>query len=272
MNSQTKNIEKIKFFPAQIEAFKNIYENDFNIILNSRQMGVTTMLSHFLAWKMLTTSEKILFISNGASQGIRAVSLVFQIIQNAIGYEAADIFFNINNRKELKTKSNAWLITIAPTSQYYIGRNFDCAIIENCAFISKFKELYTNLIPSINKKLILTSSAGEYNYFSKILEKTNKNKTRFKKSELYWKQNPFINDIEEIKKTMEEKQFESEYEMKFFSKKTQKEKVINFRIEKKLLKKINDKLFRLSENLNEEISISSYLRNLIENDLNKKSS
>lgn len=64
-------------YPFQEKTLQDFYENDFNIVLKSRQMGISTLVAAYCLWLMLFHTDKnILVISTKQTVAVELVSKV----------------------------------------------------------------------------------------------------------------------------------------------------------------------------------------------------
>ena len=53
---------KFKLYPYQFDVLKEYQENDYNVVLKSRQVGMSTLSAAYSLWMMLFAKDRNIFI------------------------------------------------------------------------------------------------------------------------------------------------------------------------------------------------------------------
>lgn len=267
-------------FEYQKELIRNIHQIDYNLIVKSRQMHVSTLIGCYIAWYVLFNLDKhVLIIAHNRDSGKRILEQIKTIIHH---YDPES--FKINNKTKLELKNGSWIQVTSPFCDAGKGCCIDLLYIDEAAYAKNMDMIWpaVGMALSCNKnsKCIIASSPCDNSWFNKMCLLTIDGETNFNLTRLHWSLHPIrAKDIqadttdspfeytspwlEKMKQMLNwnEKQIEQELECVInYKDKTSKNKTISLRLSNELYKKIQCKL-QSGE------SISDYIRNLIAKDV-----
>lgn len=173
----------IKLYPYQKRILKALVENRFNVVLASRQIGKTTILTIFALWMVCFTDDyRVLLIANKESTAIN----IFKRIR--LAYEMLPNFLKPGVIEYAKTGlvlANGSSIGISTTtSDAARGESINCLLIDEAAFIPAefMNDFWESVFPVISsskrsKIFMLSTPNGVgnlfYNIYSDSLTDTN---------------------------------------------------------------------------------------------------
>lgn len=179
-------------FDFQEKTLKGFHEFDFNIVLKSRQMGISTLVSAYSLWLMLFHSDKnILVISRTqevAKEIVAKVRFANDNLPSWMKLQALD-----NNKLSLKLKNNSRILATSSASD--AGRSFALSllIIDEAAFIDGIDEIWTAAYPTLStggRAIILSTPNGVGNFFHKMWKKAETKENKFNTINLPWHLHP----------------------------------------------------------------------------------
>ena len=175
--------QPIKLYPYQKRILKALVEHRFNVVLASRQIGKTTILTIFALWMVCFTDDyRVLLIANKESTAIN----IFKRIR--LAYEMLPNFLKPGVVEYAKTGlvlSNGSSIGISTTtSDAARGESINCLLIDEAAFIpaefmDDFWESVFPVISSSKKSKIFMLSTPNgvgnlfYNIYTDAVSETN---------------------------------------------------------------------------------------------------
>jgi hypothetical protein len=175
--------QPIKLYPYQKRILKSLVENRFNIVLSSRQIGKTTLLTIFALWMVCFNDDyRVLLIANkeGTAKNIfKRIRLAYEMLPNFLKPGV------INYAKEGMELANGSSIGISTTtSDAARGESINCLLIDEAAFIpSEFmNDFWESVFPVISsskksKIFMLSTPNGVgnlfYNIYSEAVEDKN---------------------------------------------------------------------------------------------------
>jgi hypothetical protein len=175
--------QPIKLYPYQKRILKALVDHRFNVVLASRQIGKTTILTIFALWMICFTDDyRVLLIANKESTAIN----IFKRIR--LAYEMLPNFLKpgvIEYAKTGLTLANGSSIGISTTtSDAARGESINCLLIDEAAFIpaefmDDFWESVFPVISSSKKSKIFMLSTPNgvgnlfYNIYTDAVSETN---------------------------------------------------------------------------------------------------
>jgi len=166
--------QPIKLYPYQKRILKALVENRFNVVLASRQIGKTTILTIFALWMICFNDDyRVLLIANkeGTAKNIfKRIRLAYEMLPNFLKPGV------VNYAKEGMELANGSSIGISTTtSDAARGESINCLLIDEAAFIpSEFmNDFWESVFPVItsskkSKIFMLSTPNGVGNLFYNI--------------------------------------------------------------------------------------------------------
>lgn len=190
-------------YPFQQQTLKDFHTFDFNIVLKSRQMGISTLVAAYSLWLMLFHTDKnILVISKTQEVAKEIVSKVRFANDNLPSWlkrQALD-----NNKLSLKLNNGSRIVAVSSASD--AGRSFALSllIIDEAAFIDKIDEIWTAAYPTLStggRAIVLSTPNGVGNLFHKMWKDAEAKKNNFNTIKLPWNLHPERDQIWRDKQT-----------------------------------------------------------------------
>jgi len=283
---ETKNYKNIKPFDYQLDIIKKFHEIDNHIIVKSRQMHVSSMMALYIAWYVIFNYDKnVAIISHSSESAKRILDQIKIILQN---YSVDDTFhwqddFLTNKKTEFKLKNGCRIQAIGPYTDAGKGCAIDFLYFDEAAFIKNFKEIYMGLGMSTSTikgaKFVIASNPKDNSFFNELFLSAGEN-SYFNPTKLHWSIHPIYSKGIKEEEADSPFKYSSPWFYKMFNTfnndiktaeqelecvvrykdEVNKTKTISLRMDMDLHKKLQDKL-------NPGVSISDYIRTLIEKDL-----
>ena len=132
---EKKLIDKLTLYPFQVPVVRDYQEYTNNIILKSRQQGLSVVTAGYVAWLlMFGRDERILIIANDYKGASRFVDSVKIFLDNAPKWMLPDERV-VNNQRELKFSNGCSLKAVASSPQAGRGEALTLLILDETAFI-----------------------------------------------------------------------------------------------------------------------------------------
>lgn len=270
-------LQKVELYDFQINLLEAIKDTKFDLIVQSRQMGITNLLALYIAWVVIFDHDKeIAILSHNKAASDRVLVFVKTILASYSYKE----FFDYENMITKESKSEIRLTngnsvrSVSPSIDAFRGRQIHILVVDNAAFIKNLSTLLETVAPALfslkDSKLILASTPKRNSHFNKMVlryedDESSKEDKTISLNYLPWTlhhnrdKDWFDHYCKSLnyEKEMIDEEFNcivraDEYE--------QKSKTISLRLTNKLLNDIKTKI-------GDELSISDYIRGLIEKDL-----
>ena len=180
-------------YPFQDDCVEEFIENRFNIILKSRQLGLSTLTAAYATWMALYQKDKnILIIATKLSVAQNFIKKVKTMIRNLPKWLVLPTI--VTNNKQLLEFSHGSSIKAIPTSDD-AGRSeaLSLLIIDEAAFVRNFDELWTGLYPTIStggRAILLSTPNGVGGQYHEIYVNAEAGLSEFKAIKLPWDVHP----------------------------------------------------------------------------------
>lgn len=211
-----------KLFDFQKKLLDKFQDKNHLVLLKSRQLGITELISSYALYIALTKPESIIwyFSPNNRSDSsfIKRVKYSFNHIENCL----------IKSEKETKCTlqfDNGSLIDARSSSDIVHRTAADLVIIDEAAWINNFDTIIANIVPCVpSGKIIIATTPSYfdtpfYNFWHSITPTLSYN-IMFKQLRITWDLHPERDQewYNRCKKEMSSEFFAMEYECKFVQK------------------------------------------------------
>lgn len=204
-----------KTFPFQDDCVKDFNDHRFNIVLKSRQLGLSTLAAAYAVWQACFYKEKnILIIATKlavAQNFIRKVKTYIKSMPHWLLIPQ----ITANNKQQVEF-SNGSQIKAVPTSED-AGRSeaLSLLIVDEAAFVRNFDELWMGLYPTLStggRAILLSTPNGVGGQYHELYVKAERKENEFNPIKLMWDVHPERGDdwFEQETKNMSKKQVAQE--------------------------------------------------------------
>ena len=157
-------------FDFQEETLRAFHDYKFNIILKSRQMGISTLVAAYSLWLMIFFKDKnVLLISLKQDDAKEVVSKVRD------AYNELPAWLKVkcleDNRLSMKFSNGSAIKAASTTKKSGVGQALSLLIIDEAALIDEADELWTSAQPTLStggNAIVLSTPRGVGNWFHKM--------------------------------------------------------------------------------------------------------
>lgn len=210
----TRGQVKFNLFQFQEEVLKQFRSNRFNIILKSRQLGLTELMATYILWYCLFFKDKnILVISKNreaASNLIKRIKYSYKKLPSWLKITK----YETNNVFSVEFDNDSRIYAAASTSD--AGRSESCSllIVDEAAFINGLEETWASLFPIVStggEVIVNSTPLGTAGAFYNLYTQAPGN--GFNPIKLNWDVHPERDQIwyDKTKKMMSPRKFAREY-------------------------------------------------------------
>jgi hypothetical protein len=182
-----------KTYPFQDECMRDFAKHRFNIVLKSRQLGLSTITAAFALWRAMFYREKnVLVIATKMAVATNFVRKVKTMLEGLPKWLVVpDI---VSETKTSIEFSNGSIVKSVPTSED-AGRSeaLSLLIIDEAAFIRNFDELWKGLYPTLStggSAIVLSTPNGVGNQYHRLWVDAEEEKSAFHPIKLMWDVHP----------------------------------------------------------------------------------
>lgn len=189
---QTKGTILFDLFPFQEEVLKNFHKNKFNIILKSRQMGISTLVAVHSLWLMLFHENKnILIISltqDTAKEVVTKATFAWQHLPSWLKMKAVE-----ENKLSLKLKNGSSIRASSTTGKSGVSLSNSLLVLDEAALLPEPESLWSSAQPSLSTGgncIILSTPRGIGSWFHKMWVGAEEKTNGFVPIKLHWSLHP----------------------------------------------------------------------------------
>lgn len=179
-------------YDFQDECVRQFQEHRFNIVLKSRQLGLSTVSAAYVVWYAIFKKDKnILVIATKLNTAINFIKKVKTMLDNLPPWLLLTKF---ESTKQSIRFTNGSTITAVPTSPD-AGRSEALAllIVDEAAFIKDFDDIWTSLYPTLStggSAIILSTPNGVGGQYYKLWVEAESGANDFNPIRLPWQVHP----------------------------------------------------------------------------------
>jgi hypothetical protein len=179
-------------YPFQEETLRSFCDNQFTIVLKSRQMGISTLVASYSLWMMLFNKDKnILIISIRQEVAKEIITKVRFANENLPSW--LKVVCEEDNRLSLKFKNGSQIRATSTTKKSGVSLALSLLIIDEAALIEDADDLWASAQPTLStggKSIILSTPRGVGNWFHRMWQKAEEKENEFVTIRLPWDLHP----------------------------------------------------------------------------------
>jgi hypothetical protein len=164
-------------FKFQEQTLQDLHDYKYNIILKSRQMGISTLVAAYSLWLMIFNKDKnILLISLRQEDAKDVITKVRFANDNLPTW--LKIKCDEDNRLSLKFTNGSQIKAASTTKKSGVGQALSLLIIDEAALIEDAEELWTSAQPTLSTGgncIVLSTPRGVGNWFHKMWQGAEEN-------------------------------------------------------------------------------------------------
>ena len=201
-------VDKMTCFGYQEEALSNFVKYQNNIVLKSRQTGLSVITAGFVVWYLLfKRDQRILIVANDGAGAIRFLGTVKQYFQflpkflfdpDKQGEKDNEKYFSIKNYEG----KISWVKAVASSKNAGRGESLTMLILDETAFIENAEDIWMAaglaLSATQGKCIMISTPQGTGNLYHRTWVGTKKQENDFKPFEIHWTQHPvYMREMEQ---------------------------------------------------------------------------
>lgn len=185
---------KIKFdlFPFQEQSLIELKDNRFNVILKSRQMGISTLTAGYSVWNMVFREDfNVLVIAikqDTAKNLITKVRVMHEMLPSWLRVGTEE-----DNRLSLRLKNGSQIKAVSSAPDAARSEALSLLVIDEAAFIDKIEEIWTSAQQTLatgGSAILLSTPNGTGNLFHKTWVEAERGDGQFNPIKLHWSDHP----------------------------------------------------------------------------------
>ena len=178
-------------YPFQEDLMQNVNDNRFNVILKSRQLGISTLSAGYSLWLMLFHEDKnILVIATKQEVAKNLVTKVRFMHDNLPSWLKGQT--EEDNKLSLRLKNGSQIKATSAAGDAGRSEALSMLIIDEAAFINNVEEIWTSAQSTLSTgggAIVLSTPNGVGNWFHKIWQQGQQGEQWYP-TELHWTVHP----------------------------------------------------------------------------------
>ncbi len=218
--------KKIKLYKAQKRVLRQMMDNRFFILLASRQIGKSTLMTIYILWMAnFHSDQRILLVANKESTAIEIFSRVRMAYEMLPNWLKSPVVEFAKTSMELENSSRVSITTTTGTAAR--GQAVSTLIVDEAAFIEPhlMEPFWASVFPIVSsskksKVFICSTPNGTGNLFYNIYTGSLENKNGWVNDKILWNEVPGRDErwVKEIKGGLaSEEKWQQEFECKFLN-------------------------------------------------------
>jgi len=185
---------KIPFhlYKFQEDALQQFQDYDRNIILKSRQLGISTLIAGYSLWTILFHNDKnILVVAIDQTTSKNLVTKVRVMYENLPSW--LKLKTTEDNKLSLRLSNGSQIKAVASTGTSGRSEALSLVIIDEAAFVDGAEELWASLQQTLStggRAVLLSTPNGTGNFFHKMWVKAEAGENTFNTIRLPWQVHP----------------------------------------------------------------------------------
>jgi len=205
-DGEKSKIDRMTCFTYQEECVEKFHKYQNNIVLKSRQTGLSVITAGYVAWRLVCRDdEKILIIANDGAGAVRFLGHVKQFIQYLPDWLRPDEI-KTNNTKRIEFSNGSYAEAKASSPDAGRGDALTLLVLDETAFIKDANAIWMAaglaLSKTQGKCIMISTPNGTGNLYHKTwitADKQIKTPDDFVTTKVHWTQNPFCAKGLEVK-------------------------------------------------------------------------
>lgn len=186
---------KIPFhlYPFQEKVLRDLRDHDYNVILKSRQLGISTLSAGYALWLMTFFSDKNILViatkQDVAKNLVLKVKVMYENLPSWLRLQSTE-----DNKLSLRLSNGSQIKATSSSGDSGRSEALSLLIIDEAAFISNVEDIWISAQQTLatgGGAIILSTPNGTGNFFHKTWVDAETNPTsRFNPIKLHWTVHP----------------------------------------------------------------------------------
>ncbi len=190
----TKGKITFNLYPFQEKVLSQFKDFDYNVILKSRQLGISTLVAGYSLWLMVFYNDKnILVIATKQEVAKNLVTKVRVMYDNLPSWLKSNSLTEEHNKLSLRFKNGSQIKAVGSSEDSGRSEALSLLIIDEAAFVDAIDEIWgaaQQTLATGGKAIILSTPNGTGNFFHKTWVKSESGENRFNPIKLRWDMHP----------------------------------------------------------------------------------
>ncbi len=187
----------LTLFEYQEETLRDYVKHKNNIILKSRQTGLSVITAGYVAWKLIFgIDERILIVANDGAAAIRFLKAVKQFLDLVPKYLLPESRIK-DNEKFIEFSNGCFAKAVASSEQAGRGESLTLLILDEAAFIDNAESIWMGaglaLAATKGSCIMISTPYGTGGLYHSTWIGSKKGENEFNPITIHWTQHPIFN-------------------------------------------------------------------------------
>lgn len=188
-------------FDYQEDVIRSFHTHQNNIVLKSRQMGLSVITAGYVAWKLcFGRDERILIVANDGNGAVRFLNTVRQFLDALPAFLLPEQR-PINNTKQILFSNGCWVKAVASGKNAGRGESLTMLVMDETAFIKDADDIWMAaglaLTATQGKCIMISTPNGTGGIYHETWVGSKKGENNFNRQELHWSIHPILSKDKE---------------------------------------------------------------------------
>lgn len=187
-----------ELYPFQEQTLMDLMNNIYNIILKSRQLGISTLTAGYALWLMIFQNDKnVLVLATKQDVAKNLVTKVKEMYDNLPSWLRRNAQTVENNKTSMRFKNGSQIKAVSAAKDSARSEALSLLVIDEAAFIDYIDDIWTSAQATLStggQCIALSTPNGVNNWFHKNYIEAESGKGRFHPIKLHWSVHPERNE------------------------------------------------------------------------------
>lgn len=201
-----KRVDRLSCFAYQEDMVRKFNRHQNNIVLKSRQLGLSVITAGYVVWTLLfKVDQRILIVANDGAAAVRFLSSVKQFMDYLPSFfYSPDRDRDKNNEKFFSLLNGNWVKAVASGKQAGRGEALTMLIMDEVAFVENADDIWMGaglaLTATKGKCIMISTPYGTGNLYHRTWVASQKGENQFVGTTIHWIEHPVYSVDKELRK------------------------------------------------------------------------
>ena len=192
-----RGLVRFSMYPYQIDTVNKIQTNRRNIIVKSRQIGISETVAQYILWLALFHKDKVIAVvsksQDASNEIIRRIKMSYAKLPEQLKIST----FDRNSVTELRFDNRSLIKAYGLTEDVARGKSISFLFVDEAAAIDIGESMWQSVSPTLSEGggvIIVSTPKGQSNWFYSMYENAEKGRNGFIPMKLPWTVHPEHDD------------------------------------------------------------------------------
>lgn len=198
---------KFELYPFQEKTLIELIHHDKNIILKSRQLGISTLSAAYSLWlTMFHRDKSVLVVATKQDVAKNLITKSREMYAYLPQWLQSQQKTDENNKMSIRFLNGSQIKAVSGAGDSGRSEALSLLIIDECAFIQHIEDLWASVQQTLatgGKAILLSTPNGVGNFFHRTWQRAEEQENGFNPIKLHWTVHPDRDEAWRLKQTAE---------------------------------------------------------------------